>query len=122
MFPFSRLRAWRACHELAIAVYQVTRRFPADERYGLTSQLRRAAVSSAANLAEGSARHGKKEFRRFTQIAFGSLVEVAYLIELAKNLGHIPAENAAALHQTREQAARQTWRLCQSLAPTTERQ
>src|SRR5207248_10779342 len=63
-------------HELALAVYRVTKRFPADERYGLTSQTRRAAFSAAVNIVEGSSRRSAKEFRRFLDISLSSLTEV----------------------------------------------
>ena len=61
MLPFERFEAWKMCHELTIAVYQSTKNFPADERYGLTSQARRAAFAAAANIAEGSAHKSWKE-------------------------------------------------------------
>src|SRR6266540_382379 len=62
--PYERLHAWKACDELTVAVYKATERFPRHELYGLTSQARRAAFSSAANIAEGSAKRGPREFRR----------------------------------------------------------
>ena len=64
MMPYERFRAWQACDALVIAVYRVSGLFPKHELYGLTSQTRRAAVSAAVNIAEGSAKHGPREFRR----------------------------------------------------------
>ena len=78
MAPYERLHAWRECHALALAVYRATKGFPAEERYGLTSQMRRAGFSAAVNIVEGSARRGPREFRRFLDIALSSLTEVGY--------------------------------------------
>lgn len=75
--------------ELVVAVYSATSRFPQNEQYGLTSQLRRAAVSVPANIAEGAARNGSKEFLHFLGIASGSLSELDTLIELACQLGYL---------------------------------
>ena len=72
-----------------MAVYNLTRSFPADEKYGLTSQLKRAAVSIPSNIAEGAARKGEKEFNRFLYIAMGSLAEVETQLEIAVKLGFI---------------------------------
>jgi 23S rRNA-intervening sequence protein len=69
MMPYERLTAWKAAHELVLAVYRATEDFPKHEMYGLTSQLRRGAFSIAANIAEGSAKRGNGEFRRFLDIA-----------------------------------------------------
>ena len=112
MHPYERLDAWHNCHRLVLAIYDATGSWPIDERFGLTSQVRRAAVSAAANLAEGSGRRGSREFHRFLQIAFGSLVEVSYLLRLAKDLGHIDDASHARIDEIREVAAKLTWRLC----------
>jgi four helix bundle protein len=73
MGSFQDLGAWQACQALAVETYRVTRGFPRDERYGMTAQLRRAAVSVVGNVAEGSAKRGPKEFRRYIDISLGSL-------------------------------------------------
>jgi four helix bundle protein len=86
MMPYERFHAWRACHELAIATYRLTQGFPKSELYGLTSQMRRAAFSSAANIAEGSAKRGSSELRRFLDISLGSLSELRYAALLAREL------------------------------------
>ena len=86
MMPYERFQAWRSCHELAIATYRLTRDFPKHELYGITSQMRRAAFSAAANIAEGSAKRGCTEFRRYLDIALGSLSELRYSALLARDL------------------------------------
>jgi len=84
MFRFEKLDVWRKSVEFADRVYEVTRGFPSDERFGLTSQLRRAAVSISSNLAEGSGRSSDKDFAHFVQIAYGSVMEVVSQIHIAK--------------------------------------
>ncbi len=76
MFPFEKLEVWHQAIDFADAVYRLTRTFPDDERFGLTSQMRRAAVSVASNIAEGSARYSRNDFAHFVEIATGSLFEV----------------------------------------------
>ena len=87
-----RLLAWQRAHELALAVYQVTRTWPQAERYGLISQSRRAASSVGANIAEGAARLGPREFKRYLDIARGSLAELHNQLRLALDLGMISRE------------------------------
>jgi len=76
MFPFEKLDVWQKAIEFADSVYRITRSFPDDERFGLTSQMRRAAVSVSSNVAEGSSRFSRDDFARFVEIATGSLFEV----------------------------------------------
>ena len=83
---FHELKVWQKAHQLTLAVYQVTAAFPREELYGLTSQLRRACSSIAANLAEGCGRNGDAEFARFCSIAMGSASELEYHLLLAKDL------------------------------------
>jgi four helix bundle protein len=109
--PFEKLDAWRCCHELFLAVYQTTARFPKHELYGLTSQIRRAAFSAAANIAEGSAKQGPREFRRFLDMALGSLAETAYAIRAATDLQFLTSVEAQALNDLRAKAGRVTWGL-----------
>lgn len=82
------LAVWQKGMDIALAVYKVTKSFPDDERFGLTSQLRRASVSVPANIAEGQARSSTKDYLRYTSIAIGSLAEVATFIELAGRLNY----------------------------------
>ena len=75
-FSFEKLIAWQKARELASEIYKITKLFPKDEVFGLTSQMRRCAVSIASNLAEGSGRNSMKDKARFTEIAFGSALEL----------------------------------------------
>jgi len=86
MQSFKNLKVWEKAHELTLHVYQVTKLFPRDELFGLTSQIRRAAVSVGANIAEGSCRKGDPEFGRFLYMAMGSASEVEYHLLLARGL------------------------------------
>jgi four helix bundle protein len=83
---FHELKVWQKAHELTLSVYRVTAAFPREELYGLTSQLRRASASIAANLAEGCGRSGDAEFARFCSMAMGSASELEYHLLLAKDL------------------------------------
>ena len=83
-YPFEKLRVWQAARLLAKQVYLVTAIFPQSERYGLISQCNRAAISVAANLAEGTCRQSRKDQAHFSDIAYGSLTELACLLILAK--------------------------------------
>jgi len=83
------LEVWRRAMRLAKRIYQVTQKFPTDERFGLTNQLRRASVSVPSNLAEGHARVGAGEFSRFLSIAMGSVAELETQILLSRDLGYL---------------------------------
>ena len=90
MQHYSKLRVWQRSHRLVLELYRVTQAFPVAARYGLTSQLRRAAVSVPTNIAEGSKRTSHKDFAHFLNIAEGSLAETEYLILVSRDLGLIP--------------------------------
>lgn len=111
MMPHERFHAWQACDALAIGVYRITAAFPSHERYGLTSQARRAAVSAAANIVEGSAKRGSGEFRRYLDISIGSLAELSYLLHLARKLEYLTEVQWKEIDQMRMNASRLTWRL-----------
>ncbi|MEW6544654.1 MAG: four helix bundle protein [Nitrospirota bacterium] len=87
--PHKKLDAWRLAVELATYVYRTTDHFPRDERFGLTDQMRRAAVSIPSNIAEGAARKSKKEFAQFIHTARGSLGELDTHLELARRPGFL---------------------------------
>jgi len=90
---YKKLKVFAESHKLVVMTYKATEKFPKSELFGLTSQMRRAAVSVAANIIEGQARSSKKEFNRFLFLANGSLVELEYYLELVLELGYLlPAE------------------------------
>ena len=91
MRPHEKLDVWKKSVEMVTDVYEVTKVFPPDERFGLTSQIRRAGVSIPANIAEGAGRQSDKEFCRFIAIAQGSASELETELLIAKNLGYISA-------------------------------
>lgn len=92
MRNYRDLVAWENAHRLTLAVYRNTRSFPNEERFGLTSQMRRASASIAANLAEGCGRRSDGEMGRFIQIAMGSGAELSYHFLLARDLGLLEAK------------------------------
>ena len=89
---FQDLIVWQKSHQLVLKVYRVSAGFPQSELYGLTQQLRRAAVSIPANIAEGFKKRGRPDKARFMNIAQGSLEETRYYLILARDLGYIPAQ------------------------------
>lgn len=93
--PHEQLEAWKRAMELVKAVYQVTSSFPAEERYCLVQQMRRAAVSIPSNLAEGAGRNGAKEYLHFIGIARGSLAELDTQLQLSVMLGYTPQDHSA---------------------------
>jgi len=93
--PHKKLDVWKESIALVILVYELTRRFPKEELYGLVNQIRRAAVSIPANIAEGAARQTRREFLQFLYIARGSISEVDTYLEIAKRLGYIGQESIA---------------------------
>jgi four helix bundle protein len=98
MQDFRNLDVWKRSHELTLAVYRATKIFPENERYGLTSQLRRGASSIPANLAEGCGRGTDPDFGRFVQNAMGSASEVEYEFLLARDLDYLEANSYETLN------------------------
>lgn len=98
MRDYTKIEAWKLADDLTVAVYERTRKFPKEEVYGLTSQLRRASYSVPANIVEGSSRESKKDYLHFLYIARGSLSETQYFIHLARRLGYLSFQEAEALH------------------------
>jgi four helix bundle protein len=92
MKDFRKLNVWSKAHELTLAVYRATLNFPRQELYGITSQMRRASSSVAANIAEGYGRGGDGEFHHFLNTAAGSAVELEYFLLLAKDLGMLTSD------------------------------
>jgi four helix bundle protein len=89
MYDDNKLIVWQKSHELVLKIYEIKKAFPRDEQFGLTSQIRRAAVSVPSNIVEGKARGSNKEFKRFLLISRGSLEEVKYQLLLARDLKYI---------------------------------
>lgn len=109
------LRTWKLAIGLALEIYRSTRDFPREELYGLTSQLRRAAVSVASNIAEGKGRHSNKEFLVFLYHARGSLLEVETQLLIARELGYLEEPAASHLAVKSEELAKTLNALINSL-------
>jgi four helix bundle protein len=93
------LKVWQLGHQVTLDVYRATRAFPSSETYGITSQLRRAAASVPANIAEGAGRNTTAEYARFCRIALGSANEVDYHLLLARDLGYLSESDYAAIRR-----------------------
>jgi four helix bundle protein len=102
-YSFEKLRVWQSSRELAKIVYLTTSQFPSREMYGLVSQCNRAAISVAANLAEGSSRQSRKDQAHFSEIAYGSLMELACLLVLSVDVGLLPEDSESKLRNSIEQ-------------------
>jgi len=94
MRDYTKIKAWELADDLAVEIYKQTRSFPSDEKYALTSQVRRAAYSVPANISEGAGRRTTKDFVRFLDMAMGSINETGYFCHLANRLGYFDSENA----------------------------
>jgi four helix bundle protein len=94
---FSELRVWQIAHALSVQAYRVTAKFPRSEQFGLTTQVRRAAVSIAANIAEGSGRYSSLEQARFLEFAKGSAKEVRSHLMIARDLGYLAPETQGSM-------------------------
>jgi four helix bundle protein len=103
---FRDLAVWQLGMQLAEDVYRLTAKFPPDEKFGLTSQLRRATASIPANIAEGHARSSTKDFLRHLSIAIGSLAEVTTFVELAQRLGFVDSLTANRLLESMQEERR----------------
>ncbi len=106
MRDFTKILAWQKADDLTVAVYTATRCFPKEELYALTSQVRRAAYSVPANIAEGSARETQPDYLHFLHVARASLSETQYFIHLAKRLSYLTHERHDALMSQAEEVAR----------------
>ena len=102
---FRKIKAWQLADDLVLRVYQLSRQFPAEELYGLVSQLRRAVASVPANIAEGSNRSSNREFLQFLYIASGSMAEVEYFLHLSDRLGYLRDAEYDQLEEARRQSA-----------------
>jgi len=104
-FSFEKLNAWQRSRELVKMVYKITQKFPSGEKFGLINQMRRAAVSISSNLAEGTSRSSKKDQAHFSQISYGSLIEVLNQVILSLDLGFINIEDYELLRNKVEEVS-----------------
>ena len=118
MFNFEKLEVWRKAIDFADLIYKETRAFPSEERFGLTNQLRRAAVSISSNIAEGSSRSSKTDFARFTEIAAGSVFETVSQAFIARRQGFFTEEQFRNIYADAEQLSRMLSGLRKSLLST----
>lgn len=106
MRDYKKILAWQKADDLTVDIYEETRLFPKEEIYSLTSQIRRAAYSVPANIAEGASRSSQKDYLHFLYIARGSISEVAYFIHLSQRLNYLNAENHVRLEKQADEASR----------------
>ena len=99
---YTDLKAWQEAYKLGLSVYKITQNYPKEENFGITAQLRRAATSIAANLAEGNTRQSSKEFKHFISISRGSLAEVETWLMFSKDLEYISNDQYAELKSQAE--------------------
>lgn len=118
MFNFEKLDVWQRANEFADLVYKVTRGFPDDERFGLTNQMRRAAVSVSSNIAEGSARSSRSDNARFLEIATGSLFEVVAQSFISRRQGFLTEPDFKTLYSSADELGRMLSGLRRSLRET----
>lgn len=113
---FRKLIVWQRAHQWVLLIYKLTEKFPKHEMFGLVSQMRRAAVSVAANMAEGYAAGGKGQFGRYLDIAQGSLAEVEYYLILALDLKYITQVEYEQTESLRSETGYLLYRLIESLS------
>jgi four helix bundle protein len=106
MFRFEKFDVWHRAIDFADLVYEATETFPGDERFGLASQMRRAAVSVSSNIAEGTSRSSDRDFARFVEIAYGSLMEVVSQARIAARQSFMSDAARASLDAAAEELAR----------------
>lgn len=112
---YKKLFVWQKAHELAHQVYIETKKFPKEELYGMTSQIRRSSLSVPLNIVEGHARSGTKTLKQFCSIALGSLCETEYLLEFAAKLGYLDISTFEKLEKLRRETGCLLWKFFQSL-------
>jgi four helix bundle protein len=112
---YKKLIVWQESNELAYQVYLKTKQFPKEEIYGITSQLRRAALSIPTNLVESTGRQGKRELKQFVNIALGSLAETEYLIDFSLKLSYLNRDSYEELKKIRKKVGSLLWGFYESL-------
>ena len=118
MFNFEKLEVWQKAIDFADLIYKETRTFPPEERFGLTNQLRRAAVSISSNIAEGSSRSSKTDFARFAKIAAGSVFETVFQAFIARRQNFFGEDQFRKIYADAEELSRMLTRLRRSLLST----
>ena len=118
MFNFEKLEVWQKAIDFAALVYNETRAFPTEERFGLTNQLRRAAVSISSNIAEGSSRSSRNDFARFVEIATGSVFEVVSQGFIARRQNFLGEDQFRKIYADAEELSRMLNGLRKSLLST----
>ena len=106
MRDHTKLRAFELADQVVLATYRATQSFPKNEVFGLTSQMRRAAVSIASNIVEGCARHSEGDYLRFLDMAYGSSRELGYQVSLARRLGYLKEEAYLGLNGSCDETSR----------------
>jgi len=112
---YKKLWVWQKADELAYEVYLETKKFPKDEIYGITSQLRRAVLSIPTNIVEGSGRQSRKERKQFINISLGSLAETEYLLEFCLRLGYLEESSYERIESLRRRVGSLLWNFYKSL-------
>lgn len=121
IYSFEKLEAWVLAKELTKQVYLLTKKFPKEEIYGLTSQIRRASISICSNLAEGSRRTSKIDFARFIQIAYGSMMELLNQLIIAEELEYIQKDELVKIREQIDQISLRLTALRKALLNSTPR-
>lgn len=111
---FKDLDAWKCGHEVVLQIYKITKEFPRDEQFGLTNQMRRAAVSVTSNIAEGFGRHTAKDKTQFYAIAKGSVLELQSQLQIAQDLSYVSTETCKSIDEMLERTARLIFGLIRS--------
>jgi four helix bundle protein len=120
-FRFEKLEVWQDARKINQSIYRLTRKFPREELFAMTSQIRRAAISISSNIAEGSGRNSDKDFAHFLEQAYGSLMEVASIFYLAFDEGYVKESDLESLFDELEKLAKRTASLNRSLfVPTSK--
>jgi len=113
---YKDLKVWQKADELAFEIYKITKDFPKNEMYGLTSQIRRAVLSIPTNIVEGYARKGDKELARFVNIALGSMTETEYLLNFSMRLGYLNEQEYNRIEALRGEVGRLLWSFYKKVA------
>jgi len=112
---WEKLEVWKISDELALKVYQITKNFPKEEIYGITSQLRRAALSIPTNIVEGYSRKGDKELSRFINISLGSLAETKYLLYFSYRLDYLNTDEYKELRNAYNDLGKKLWKFYEAV-------